>query len=132
MDWDARRTCEMSRCLIVDGSSVVRKVAKRILASDQDMVTEAEIGRSALDLVADESPEVLLVDGDLQDMDVTEFIRRVRAMSAMRQPRIIVMMNEMNLVLMTKAKRAGADDYLLKPFDRQQLMRGLHEFANAA
>ncbi|MAZ16836.1 MAG: hypothetical protein CL535_10980 [Ahrensia sp.] len=122
----------MSRCLIVDGSSVVRKVAKRILASDQDMVTEAEIGRSALDLVADESPEVLLVDGDLQDMDVTEFIRRVRAMSAMRQPRIIVMMNEMNLVLMTKAKRAGADDYLLKPFDRQQLMRGLHEFANAA
>ena len=79
-----------------------------------------------------ELPEVLLVDGDLQDMDVTEFIRRVRAMSAMRQPRIIVMMNEMNLVLMTKAKRAGADDYLLKPFDRQQLMRGLHEFANAA
>ena len=122
----------MSRCLIVDGSSVVRKVAMRILATEQDMVTEAEIGRSALDLVADESPEVLLVDGDLQDMDVTEFIRRVRAMSAMRQPRIIVMMNEMNLVLMTKAKRAGADDYLLKPFDRQQLMRGLHEFANAA
>lgn len=122
----------MSRCLIVDGSSVVRKVAKRILATEQDTVAEADIGRSALDMVADDSPEVLLVDGDLQDMDVTDFIRRVRAMTAMRQPRIIVMMNEMNLVLMTKAKRAGADDYLLKPFDRQQLTRSLHEFASAA
>jgi two-component system chemotaxis response regulator CheY len=122
----------MSRCLIVDGSSVVRKVATRILASTEDTVTEAEIGRAAIDLFADESPEVLLVDGDLPDMDVTEFIRRIRGMNGTRQPRIIVMMNEMNLVLMTKAKRAGADDYLLKPFDREQLIRSLHEFASAA
>ena len=64
----------MSRCLIVDGSSVVRKVAKRILASDQDMVTEAEIGRSALDLVADrDTREIYPADVKLVDQINAKF-----------------------------------------------------------
>lgn len=122
----------MSRCMIVDGSSVVRKVAKRILASEQESVTEVETGFAGLDVFAAEAPEVVLVDGELADMEVTDFIRDIRSMTDPRQPKIIVMMNEMNLVLMTKAKRAGADDYLLKPFDRDQLMRTLYEFKSAA
>lgn len=122
----------MLRCLIVDCSSVVRKVAKRILASDDNFVTEAESGSSGLGIFAVEVPEIVLVDGDLTDMEVTDFVRHLRGADKVRQPRIIVMMNEMDLVLMTKAKRAGADDYLLKPFDREQLTRSLHEFRSAA
>lgn len=122
----------MPRCLIVDSSGVVRKVAKRILASEQDTVAEADNGATGLDLYLKHMPEVLLVDGELLDMEITDFVRHVRSSQQARQPRIVVMMNEMNLVLMTKAKRAGADDYLLKPFDREQLMRGLQEFKSAA
>lgn len=122
----------MSRCLIVDGSNVVRKVAKRILVSDHDTVAEAENGAAALAMFGVNMPEVLLVDGELQDMELTDFILGIRSRQEVRQPKIIVMMTEMNLVLMTKAKRAGADDYLLKPFDREQLMRSLHEFEDAA
>ena len=132
MNGNAERVRDMLRCLIVDGSSVVRKVAKRILASEQDVVAEAESGFTGLDMFAAQNPDVVLVDGELSDMEVTDFIRDVRSQEDKRQPKIIVMMNEMNLVLMTKAKRAGADDYLLKPFDREQLMRGLHEFKSAA
>lgn len=122
----------MSRCLIVDGSNVVRKVAKRILASTEGVVSEAESGSDGLGVFAAEMPDVVMVDGDLQDMEVADFVRHVRTMRETRQPRIIVMMTEMNLALMTKAKRAGADDYLLKPFDRLQLTRCLHEFESAA
>jgi two-component system chemotaxis response regulator CheY len=122
----------MTRCLIVDGSSVVRKVAKRILTTPLDDVTEAESGSSGLSVVASNKPDVVIVDGDLADMDVTDFIRHIRAMRDAQQPTIFVMMTEMNLALMTKAKRAGADDYLLKPFDRDQLTRRLHDFKHAA
>ncbi|WP_223475874.1 response regulator [Oricola indica] len=122
----------MSRCLIVDGSNVVRKVAKRILASTESVVSEAESGSDGLGVFAAELPDVVMVDGNLQDMEVADFVRHVRTMHETRQPRIIVMMTEMNLALMTKAKRAGADDYLLKPFDRPQLTRCLHEFESAA
>lgn len=122
----------MPSCLVVDGSSVVRKVAKRILASDVDAVIEADSGKSAFDAVARKTPDVLFVDCDLGDMNFIDFIRDIRAMRHACPPRIIVMMNEMNLVQMTKAKRAGADDYLLKPFNREQLSRSLREFQSAA
>jgi len=122
----------MTRCLIVDGSAVVRKVAKRILTTPTDVVTEAESGSSGLSAFASETPDVVIVDGDLSDMEVTDFIRHIRAMRDVRQPTVFVMMTEMNLALMTKAKRAGADDYMLKPFDRDQLTRRLHDFKHAA
>lgn len=122
----------MTRCLIVDGSSVVRKVAKRILTTPTDIVAEAESGSSGLSNFASDAPEVVIVDGELADMDITDFIRHVRAMRDVPQPTIFVMMTELNLALMTKAKRAGADDYLLKPFDRTQLTRRLHDFKHAA
>jgi len=122
----------MTRCLIVDGSSVVRKVAKRILTTPLDIVTEADSGSSGLAALASSNPDIVIVDGDLADMDITDFIRHVRAMRDVQQPTVFVMMTEMNLALMTKAKRAGADDYLLKPFDRTQLTRRLHDFKRAA
>lgn len=122
----------MTRCLIVDGSSVVRKVAKRILTTPMDIVTEADSGGTALAAFASNTPDIVIVDGDLADMDITDFIRHVRAMRDVSQPTIFVMMTELNLALMTKAKRAGADDYLLKPFDRTQLTRRLHDFKHAA
>ncbi|MFZ2099408.1 MAG: response regulator [Oricola sp.] len=122
----------MTHCLIVDGSSVVRKVAKRILTTPLDDVVEADNGNSALGALASGGADIVMVDGDLPDMDITDFIRNVRAMHGVRQPKIVVMMTEMNLALMTKAKRAGANDYLLKPFDRSQLTRRLHDFQRAA
>lgn len=122
----------MTRCLIVDGSSVVRKVAKRILTTPSDLVVEADNANSALGALVSGHPDIVIVDGDLPDMEVTEFIRNIRSMRNMTQPTIIVMMAEMNLALMTKAKRAGANDYLLKPFDRTQLTRRLHDLKRAA
>lgn len=122
----------MTYCLVVDGSSVVRKVAKRILASDMECVAEADSGKVALEAFAGRVPDIVLIDCELADIDIVDFVRDIRAMRIARQPKIIVMMNEMNLVTMTKAKRAGADDYLLKPFNREQLVRSVHEYENAA
>ena len=122
----------MTKCLIVDGSSVIRKVAKRILTTAQDHVVEADSGSAALGTLASGAPSIVMVDGDLADMNVIDFIRQVRALCELSQPKIIVMMTEMDLVLMTKAKRAGANDYLLKPFDRLQLTQRVQEFKQAA
>ena len=110
----------------------VREVAKRILTTPLDDVREADNGGSALGALASAAADIIMVDGELPDMEIADFIRHVRAMSGARQPKIIVMMTEMNLALMTKAKRAGANDYLLKPFDRSQLTRRLQEFQRAA
>ena len=122
----------MTRCIIVDGSSVVRKVAKRILTTPQDVIQEAESGQEALQALKISSPDIIFVDGSLPDLDLTEFITKVRTICELTQPSIVVMLTEMDLVKMTKAKRAGADNYLLKPFDREQLMSRVEKLNEAA
>lgn len=122
----------MPGCLIVDGSSVVRKVAKRILADTQETVVCAETGSEALSGCATHHPEIVMVDAELDDLDLVSFIRQLRSMEGGADVKIIVMLTEFDLVSMTKAKRAGADDYLLKPFNRQQLMSRFTSFQQAA
>lgn len=122
----------MTRCVIVDESSVVRKVAKRILTTPQDTVHESDNGQGALANLKSSAPDIIFVDADLPDMALTDFVSQVRAFCRAHQPTIIVMMTEMDLVRMTKAKRAGADNYLLKPFNREQLTRRVEEFRQAA
>jgi two-component system, chemotaxis family, chemotaxis protein CheY len=112
----------MKRCLFVDDSSVIRKVAKRILAGPELTVIEAASGFDALDLCLDDMPDIIVVDGSLHDMSAVEFIRRVRAIEAPVRPQIAICLTEVDIAAIMRAKRAGAQGYLLKPFNRPQLL----------
>ena len=112
----------MKRCMFVDDSSVIRKVAKRILGGPDLLVVEAATGYDALDMCAIDMPEIIIVDSALPDMPTVEFIRRVRSIESMVTPRIAVCLAEVDIGAIMRAKRAGAQGYLLKPFNRQQLL----------
>ena len=112
----------MKRCMFVDDSSVIRKVAKRILGGPNLLVVEAATGYDALDMCAIDMPEIIIVDSALPDMPTVEFIRRVRSIESMVTPRIAVCLAEVDIGAIMRAKRAGAQGYLLKPFNRQQLL----------
>lgn len=110
------------RCLFVDGSDVVRKVARRILEREGFVVDEARDGYEALGRCATVMPDVVIVDGMLPDMMAPELIRHVRAMPGGDHPRIMACMIEMEVGAIMRAKRAGAQGFMLKPFDRATLM----------
>jgi len=112
----------MKRCMFVDDSSVIRKVAKRILGGPDMIVVEAECGADAVQLCAAAMPDIIVVDGGLPDMEAVEFIRAVRAMESPISPQILVSLIEMDVGAIMRAKRAGAQGYLLKPFNRTQLL----------
>lgn len=122
----------MSRCMIVEKSAVVRKVAKRILTVEDRFVAEAATAAEALGMIRAQMPDTIIVEVNPADMDLIDFLRAVRAIEAEVTPVIVVAMIEMDLVQMTKAKRAGADDYLLKPFDRTQLLTRFEQITKAA
>ena len=113
---------EMKRCLFVDDSSVIRKVAKRILGGSDFTVVEAASGLDAVEVCAAEMPDVIVVDGGLPDMQAVDFIRRVRAMESEVKPQILISLVEVDVASIMRAKRAGAQGYLLKPFNRPQLL----------
>lgn len=122
----------MKRCMFVDDSSVVRKVAKRILNSPDMMVIEADSGQGALDMCGADMPDIIVVDGVLPDMSAEEFIRRVRRMPSAVKPQIAVSLVEVDIGAIMRAKRAGAQGYLLKPFNRPQLLERFRQLDVAA
>ncbi len=122
----------MKRCMFVDDSSVIRKVAKRILNGPDMLVIEAESGHVALDMCANDMPDIIVVDGSLTDMSVEEFIRNVRTVPSPVKPQIAVSLVEVDIAAIMRAKRAGAQGYLLKPFNRPQLLERFRQLDVAA
>ena len=122
----------MKRCMIVDDSSVVRKVAKRILTSNDRLVIEAASGTEALNLCSAEMPDLIVVDATLPDMSAADFTREVLSFNAVAKPRVVICITEVDVGAIMRAKRAGASGYLLKPFNRPQLLERFREFEMAA
>lgn len=112
----------MKRCLFVDDSGVIRKVAKRILTGPDMLVVEAGSGDEAIRLCMEETPDYVLVDAGLPDMAAEDLIRSIRSLGGHVQPRIAICLTEMDVPAIMRAKRAGAHGYLLKPFNRSQLL----------
>ena len=122
----------MKQCLIVDNSSVVRKVAKRILTSEEVLGVEAGSATEALGLCSTEMPELIVVDTTLPDMAAADFIREVLSYETETKPRVVICIAEVDVGAIMRAKRAGASGYLLKPFNRPQLLERFREFEMAA
>lgn len=112
----------MKRSMIVDGSSVIRQVAKRILAGPEMLVVEAANGSEALAMCAASRPDYIIVDNGLTDMTAVEFIREALSLPGGERPAIVLCMTEFDIGAIMRAKRAGARGYVLKPFNRAQLL----------
>jgi len=112
----------MKRCMIVDDSSIVRKVAKRILSGPELIVIEADSAGDALYMCQTDMPHIIIVDGGLPDMAAEDFIRSALAIPSVVKPQIVVCILEFDIGAIMRAKRAGAKGYILKPFNRPQLL----------
>lgn len=121
----------MKRCMFVDDSSVIRKVAKRILGGSEMIVIEAASGLDALEMCAADMPDIIVVDGALPDVPAVDLIRRVRAMESPITPQILISLVELDIASIMRAKRAGAQGYLLKPFNRPQLLERFRTLKSA-
>jgi two-component system chemotaxis response regulator CheY len=110
----------MKSCLIVDDSKVIRKVARHILETLQFNVEEASDGTEALDHCASAAPDVILLDWNMPVMGGMEFLRAYRAKGA-ATAKIIFCTTENGIGHIQAAIDAGADEYVMKPFDRETL-----------
>jgi two-component system chemotaxis response regulator CheY len=108
----------MKSCLIVDDSSVVRKVARRILEDMDYIVEEAEDGQDAFDKCRQEMPDAILLDWNMPIMSGLEFLKLLRAYVGGEKPHVVYCTVENDIGAIALALKAGASDYMMKPFDR--------------
>ena len=112
----------MKSCLIVDDSKVIRKVARHILESLQFQVEEAGDGREALDRCQTATlPDVILLDWNMPVMSGMEFLRSLGAADIGGRPKVVFCTTENDVAHIRAAIDAGADEYMMKPFDRETL-----------
>lgn len=109
----------MQRFMITDSSDVVRKVGKRILSELDFLVSEAGSAAEAFANCQTDLPDYLLVDAAMDG--ALELIANIRAMPNGKEPKIYYCVIEADLKKLMAGKRAGATDFLLKPFDRKIL-----------
>ncbi|MEJ1160897.1 response regulator [Prosthecomicrobium sp. N25] len=109
----------MKYCLVVDDSSVIRKVARRILEDLSFEIMEAEDGKQALDLCRKQMPDAILLDWNMPVMDGMEFLSTLRREPGGTDPKVVFCTTENDVAHIAKAMRAGANEYIMKPFDRE-------------
>ncbi len=104
--------------IVIDDSSAMRMILRRIVTKLGFDVVEAENGRDALDKLdgAAEVPEVALIDWNMPEMNGLEFIQAVRADPRYSRLTLLMVTTESEQSQIVRALAAGAHEYLIKPF----------------
>ena len=109
----------MKTCLVADDSSVIRKVARRILEKLNFQIVEAEDGEQALEACRMSMPDAVLLDWNMPKMDGYEFLRNLRRLPDGDRPKVVFCTTENDVAHIARALHAGANEYIMKPFDKE-------------
>ena len=108
----------MKTCLVVDDSSVIRKVARRILEGLDFQIVEAENGEEAIETCKRQLPDAILLDWNMPKMDGYDFLRVLRRLPGGDGPKVVFCTTENDVAHIARALHAGANEYIMKPFDK--------------
>jgi two-component system, chemotaxis family, chemotaxis protein CheY len=110
----------MPTALVVDDSRAIRMILTRMLSDYGYEVLQAGDGRQALSALS-EKPDVSLamVDWNMPEMNGLEFVQQVRADQSRAGLRIVMVTTETQMDQMVTALEAGADEYVMKPFNKE-------------
>lgn len=107
------------QALIIDDSKSMRRIIAKMLRELNFTFSEAENGQKALDhLKANPTPDVVLVDWNMPIMNGLEFVQAVRSEERWAGLPLMMVTTETELEHVVLALQSGANEYLMKPFER--------------
>lgn len=116
------------RILVVEDQEDNRQILRDLLASADYEAVEAWDGEAALKAVAASRPDLILMDIQLPGLDGYEVTRRIKADPALREIPIIAVTSYALSGDEDKARAAGCDAYVTKPYSPRQLLLKIREF----
>jgi two-component system cell cycle response regulator DivK len=116
------------RILVVEDQADNRQIIRDVLAPTDYEITEAENGVEALAAIAKQRPDLILMDIQLPIMDGYEATRRIKADASLRSIPIIAVTSYALSGEEKKARAAGCDDYVPKPFSPRQLLAKIRHY----
>ena len=107
--------------VVADDKFELRKLIRLTFAGDDCRIVEADNGEDAIRLIQSEKPQAALIDIMMPGIDGLEVCRRVRADAAVAATRLILVTARGQQTDVLEGLKAGADDYIIKPFSPENL-----------
>jgi two-component system chemotaxis response regulator CheY len=114
------------KAMVVDDSRSIRRIVGDILREAGFEVADAANGRLALSLLESGfKPDVALIDWNMPEMNGIELVKEIRSRSEYDDVPLMMVTTETEMERMAAAFVAGANEYLMKPFDREAMLEKL-------
>jgi len=108
--------------LVADDSPVYRKIVEQTLAEEDCVIAFAQTGSQAIRLFEHGHPDLVITDWNMPDLTGIELCRRIRETQSASYTYVIILTGRAEKENVVKGLSAGADDYLTKPFDRDEFL----------
>lgn len=115
--------------LAVDDSLTMRNMIKMALSAGDFVVHTADDGQDGLEVLRGISPDAIITDINMPNMDGFGFIEHVRAQNEYKSTPILVLTTESATEQKSRARDAGATGWIVKPFDPTKLIKALQMVA---
>ena len=117
-----KETSRQPLVMVVDDSITMRKVTSRVLDNHSIEVMTAQDGVDAIEQLRDRVPDLMLLDIEMPRMDGYELLEHVRADARLRHVPIVMITSRAGQKHRRKARQAGANGYLTKPYQEAELV----------
>ena len=108
--------------MVIDDSSTMRKIVGTALKSGNYDYAEAENGKDALSKLTGQKIDCFIVDFNMPEMNGIEFIKAIRQKPEYNKTPVIILTTESDSELIEQGKSAGANAWLVKPFEKDKLL----------
>ena len=115
------------KIMVIDDSKTIRRTAENLLTKAGCEVVTAEDGFEALSLVADHRPDLIFVDIMMPRLDGYQTCALIKNNSAYSDTPVVMLSSKDGLFDRAKGRLAGSDQYLTKPFSRDELLDAIRK-----
>jgi len=120
------------KVMIIDDSKTIRRTAETLLQKEGCEVITAEDGFDALAKIADHKPQIIFVDVMMPRLDGYQTCALIKNNSEFRSTPVIMLSSKDGLFDKAKGRIVGSDQYLTKPFSRNELLDAIQQHVKPA
>ena len=113
----------MARIIIVDDDEIVTEIVSEVLDAAGHMTSAIHDGANAIAAISGGDPDMVILDYNLPGITGMEILRQVRSLPYTADVPVMMLTSKGGRLLKARAEQTGADDYLVKPFQPDELVR---------
>ena len=119
------------RVMVIDDSKTIRRTAETLLKKEGCNVVTATDGFEALSKIADHQPQVVFVDIMMPRLDGYQTCALIKNNSEFKSTPVIMLSSKDGLFDKARGRIVGSDEYLTKPFTRDELLAAIRKYVKA-